>query len=66
MALLAFVTFLPQRPQGLDTFRAFLPLDVVEFDVLCCDGVVAAAVVAVDAEGVAGPGCEWTSPERRS
>ena len=50
MALLAFVTFLPQTLQGFDTLRVFFAPDAVEAD----EGVVA----VVDAAGVEGPGCE--------
>ena len=45
MALLAFVTFRQQTPQGFDTFRSFFPFDADEVE-----GVVDF--------GVTGPGCE--------
>ena len=49
MALLAFVTFLPQAVQGFVTFLVLTPPDAVGAD----EGVDAVVVA-----GVEGPGCE--------
>ena len=60
MALLAFVTFFPQTQHGLDTLRAFLPVDVIDNGdavvVADADGVDEVAAVVFDVDGVAGPG----------
>ena len=69
MALLAFVTFLLQTTHGLETLRAFLPLEDAEgvdgVAVVDADADADAVVAVVVVDGVEGPGCEWTSPERR-